>query len=197
MPQHLACSSIPHWLPSPTKQKLDTAPADEIRLQRVKGHITKGQCPMRKKQVDPSRGQRLREVRIHREMSQGALARPIAVKVGTVQGYEHGRIEVSATKLEQLARALQCEVADLMMPPGAPMPRYRYPGDNLMRPRRPQRQAQAARQPGGRRKSQKIRPNTARMALFMMDPFWRDHAGSFIDPFALLSAGACTSGVGE
>ena len=81
---------------------------------------------MRKKRIDPAAGKRLSEVRRHRGMSQGELAKAIAVKVGTIQGYEHARIGITATRLEQLARGLQCETADLMMRPGAPLPRYRF-----------------------------------------------------------------------
>ena len=72
---------------------------------------------MRKKRIDPAAGKRLSEVRRHRGMSQGELAKAIAVKVGTIQGYEHARIGITATRLEQLARGLQCETADLMMRP--------------------------------------------------------------------------------
>lgn len=81
---------------------------------------------MRKKHIDPTAGKRLSEIRRHRGMSQGALAKALAVKVGTIQGYEHARIAITATRLEQLARALQCETAELAMPPGAPLPRYRF-----------------------------------------------------------------------
>ena len=72
---------------------------------------------MRKKHIDPAAGQRLSEIRQHRGISQRELAKAIAVTVGTIQGYEHARIAITATRLEQLARALQCETADLAMPP--------------------------------------------------------------------------------
>jgi transcriptional regulator with XRE-family HTH domain len=81
---------------------------------------------MRKKHIDPTAGQRLREVRQHRGISQAELARLVGLKVGTIQAYEHARNGMSMTRIEQLARALQCEPADLMMPPGAPLPRYRF-----------------------------------------------------------------------
>lgn len=83
---------------------------------------------MRKKHIDPAAGRRLSEVRQHRLISQAELAKAADVKVGTIQAYEHARNDISATRLEQLARALQCETADLMMPPGAPLPRYRFRG---------------------------------------------------------------------
>jgi transcriptional regulator with XRE-family HTH domain len=47
------------------------------------------------------------------------------VSVGTIQNYEHGRVHITTDRLEQLARALQCEPVDLLMPPGSPLPRYR------------------------------------------------------------------------
>jgi transcriptional regulator with XRE-family HTH domain len=81
---------------------------------------------MRKKHVDPAAGRRLSEVRQHRGISQSELAKRIGVKVGTIQGYEHARISISATRLEQLATGLQCEPADLARAPGAPMPRYTF-----------------------------------------------------------------------
>ena len=81
---------------------------------------------MRKKHIDPAAGRRLSEIRQYRGISQGELAKALAVKVGTIQGYEHARIDISATRLDQLARGLKCETADLVMPPGAPLPRYLY-----------------------------------------------------------------------
>ena len=100
---------------------------------------------MRKKHIDPAAGQRLSEVRQHRGISQGELAKALAVKVGTIQGYEHARIGISATRLDQLARGLQCETADLMMPPGAPLPRYRFQGRRQQRRRRSSAQQRQAR----------------------------------------------------
>ena len=97
---------------------------------------------MRKKHIDPAAGQRLSEIRQHRGISQRELAKAIAVTVGTIQGYEHARIAITATRLEQLARALQCETADLAMRPGAPLPRYLY----HYRGRRRQRRRSAAQQ---------------------------------------------------
>jgi transcriptional regulator with XRE-family HTH domain len=70
---------------------------------------------------------RLHQVREHRHISQGQIAKAIGVSVGTVQNYEHARTHIPADRLEQLARALQCEPADLLAPPEAPPPRYRRP----------------------------------------------------------------------
>ena len=58
---------------------------------------------MRKKHIDPAAGRRLSEIRQYRGISQGELAKALAVKVGTIQGYEHARIDISATRLDQRA----------------------------------------------------------------------------------------------
>ena len=79
---------------------------------------------MAKRPIDPQPGNRLHEIRQHREISQGRLANAIGVTVGTIQNYEHGRAVLGVDRLEQLARALQCEPAELLMPPGSPLPRY-------------------------------------------------------------------------
>jgi transcriptional regulator with XRE-family HTH domain len=75
---------------------------------------------------DTRLGERLRQVRVHREVSQRQLAGAIGVSISTIQSYEHGRVIIAIDRIEHLARALQCEVLDLMMPPGAPLPRYRH-----------------------------------------------------------------------
>ena len=72
-------------------------------------------------------GQRLRKIREHRGISQGRLAKAIGMTVGIIQMYEHGRVQPAADRLEQLARALQCEPVDLLAPPETPPPRYRRP----------------------------------------------------------------------
>lgn len=77
--------------------------------------------------IDPRPGKRLCQVREHRDISQGKLARAIGVTTGTIQHYEQGRTRITTDRLEELARALQCEVTDLLQPPGSPPPRYRRP----------------------------------------------------------------------
>jgi transcriptional regulator with XRE-family HTH domain len=72
-------------------------------------------------------GKRLLQIRLHREMSQAQIARALGVSVGTIQNYEHGRAHVTAERIAQLARALQCEPHDLLVPPDSPLPRYRRP----------------------------------------------------------------------
>ena len=76
--------------------------------------------------ANPQVGQRLRQIREHRGISQGLLARLIDVSIGTIQNYEHGRVRITADRLEQLAQALQCQVIDLLMPPGSSLPKYRF-----------------------------------------------------------------------
>jgi transcriptional regulator with XRE-family HTH domain len=76
---------------------------------------------------DSRLGERLRQVRLHRAVSQGRLARALGVTVGTIQNYERGRAGLGVDRIEQLARALQCEPVELLAPPGSPPPRYRRP----------------------------------------------------------------------
>lgn len=76
--------------------------------------------------IERRHGQRLREIRNHRQMSQRMLARSIGVMVGTIQNYEQGRAHVSVERLEQLALALRCQPADLLEPTGSALPKYRF-----------------------------------------------------------------------
>jgi transcriptional regulator with XRE-family HTH domain len=78
--------------------------------------------------IDPRPGRRLCQVRQHRGMSQGQVARAIGASVGTVQNYEHGRVHITVDRLLELARALQCEPVELLREPGSPPPRYRRRG---------------------------------------------------------------------
>jgi len=80
-----------------------------------------------KTNVNSNSGQRLHQIRVHREKSQGQIAKAIGVSVGTIQNYEHGRAHITMGRIEQLARALQCEPADLLARPDSPLPRYRRP----------------------------------------------------------------------
>ena len=73
--------------------------------------------------VDPRPGQRLREVRQHREISRPSSPRRSA-SGGTIQHYEHGRSRITDDRLDQLAQALQCARLELLMPPGSPPPSY-------------------------------------------------------------------------
>lgn len=76
--------------------------------------------------IDPSLGQRLQRVRNHRHISQAQLAKALGVSIGTIQNYEHGRVHMTADRLEQLARALQCQPTDLLMSLHSPLPKYRF-----------------------------------------------------------------------
>jgi transcriptional regulator with XRE-family HTH domain len=82
---------------------------------------------MNKQAANHRIGERLHQVREHRNISQARLARAVEVSVGTIQNYEHGRAHITIDRLEQLARALQCEPADLLTSPETPPPRYHRP----------------------------------------------------------------------
>jgi transcriptional regulator with XRE-family HTH domain len=70
-------------------------------------------------------GKRLHQVREHRNISQARIAKAVGVSVSSIQNYEHGRNRIPADRLEHLARALQCELGDLLADPSSPPPRYR------------------------------------------------------------------------
>jgi transcriptional regulator with XRE-family HTH domain len=71
--------------------------------------------PQRRKRPANGRiGERLAEARKARGFSQAWLARRIGVSVGTVQAYEHGRARIAVDRLEALANALHCDVAELV-----------------------------------------------------------------------------------
>jgi transcriptional regulator with XRE-family HTH domain len=77
-------------------------------------------------------GQRLREVRQCRGLSQAKLARAIGVTVGTIQAYEHDRSRVTVDRLLAIAAVFQCEPGELLAPPGtALLPRY--PSNRILR----------------------------------------------------------------
>lgn len=82
---------------------------------------------MNKQAANHRTGERLHQVREHRNISQGQVAKVIGVSVGTIQNYEHGRTHITTDRLEQLAQALQCEPTDLLAQPEAPLPRYHRP----------------------------------------------------------------------
>jgi ribosome-binding protein aMBF1 (putative translation factor) len=66
----------------------------------------------------PDLGQRLREIRHRRGLSQAKLAKVLGLTTGAVQAYEHGRARVTVDRLLVLAAALGCEPAELLAPPG-------------------------------------------------------------------------------
>jgi transcriptional regulator with XRE-family HTH domain len=73
-------------------------------------------------------GKRLAAIREYRFMSQAELAQAIGVSKGLIAHYEHGRAEIGASRLQQLATALHCRAADLLAPLDAPLPRARFRG---------------------------------------------------------------------
>lgn len=76
----------------------------------------------RKRPFDERYGRRVAEVRDARGMTQQQLAEAIGAHVTTVANYERGRIEIKMARLEQIARALSCELADLWAPLGSAVP---------------------------------------------------------------------------
>jgi transcriptional regulator with XRE-family HTH domain len=70
------------------------------------------------------------ELRAHCNISPAQLAGALGVTRGIISDYVHGRSNVPTEQLEALARPMYCEVSDLHMPPGSPLPRLRF------RPRR-------------------------------------------------------------
>jgi transcriptional regulator with XRE-family HTH domain len=74
---------------------------------------------------NPDLGRRLLELRQARGLSQGRVAKATGVTTAAIQAYEHGRAGITVERLEDLARALQCEPVELLAPPGTPLPRYR------------------------------------------------------------------------
>jgi DNA-binding transcriptional regulator YiaG len=66
--------------------------------------------------IDPRPGQRLRQLRQHRKISQGRLARALGISVGTIQNYEHGRVSITVDRLLELAQTPQSEPAELLRP---------------------------------------------------------------------------------
>lgn len=81
-----------------------------------------------KKAIDSRLGQRLRQIRKARGISQGKLAKAIGMTTGIIQMYEHGRVQPTAYRFDQIAHELRCKVANLLESPDAPLPhdrRYR------------------------------------------------------------------------
>ena len=62
--------------------------------------------------IDVRVGQRIREIRKSREMTQGDLAKHLGVRFQQVQKYESALNRVSASKLFMIAEALGVEIAD-------------------------------------------------------------------------------------
>jgi transcriptional regulator with XRE-family HTH domain len=65
---------------------------------------------------------RIAELRQYRGMLQADVAKAVGVTKATVCNWEHGRIGIGTARLEQIARALNCDVADLLVAPGSPPP---------------------------------------------------------------------------
>lgn len=63
--------------------------------------------------VDVRVGERIREIRKSREMSQSDLAKQIGVRFQQVQKYENALNRISASRLYMTAEALDVEIGDL------------------------------------------------------------------------------------
>ena len=72
--------------------------------------------------VETRIGKRLAAIREHRRMSQADLAAALGVSKAAIGHYEHGRVRLTVPRLEQLALALHCRVADLLAPLDTPVP---------------------------------------------------------------------------
>jgi transcriptional regulator with XRE-family HTH domain len=68
-------------------------------------------------------GRRLSWIRKRRRLSQAELAAAIGVTNSAISQYESGRVTIKVPRLEQLAQALHCRVADLLAPIHAPLSR--------------------------------------------------------------------------
>jgi transcriptional regulator with XRE-family HTH domain len=96
----------------------------------------------RKRPIDPAIGRRLAKIRIHRSCSEQVLAAELGVHKSTIGKWENGHTRLSTSWLPQIARALACTLADLLAPPGSPIPPARGPlpaacrGVNPGRPKR-------------------------------------------------------------
>lgn len=92
----------------------------------------------RKHPIDPAIGQRLRQIREDARLTQETLALAIKLRSRSViSGYEGGTIEIPARYYEPLARACGCKAAELLKPPGSPLPHRRI--RSMAAPMRPER----------------------------------------------------------
>jgi transcriptional regulator with XRE-family HTH domain len=75
-----------------------------------------------------NRGQRLRCIRIDRNLTQEQLAKQAGVSTNQISRYERGFDDPSLPTLDRLLTALGCSYADLQEPPDAPVPAPRGRG---------------------------------------------------------------------
>ena len=81
-------------------------------------------------EIDAEIGAQLAEVRRHCSLTQRQLAKAVGVTITTIQNWERGRLAISAKRLGPLADALYCQPLDLLMLPGADVPRGARYSDN-------------------------------------------------------------------
>lgn len=72
-------------------------------------------------------GARIAEIRKARRLAQADFADLIGVTRVTASNYEHGRRQVNAPRLTDIANVLECTEADLLVAPGSAIP-HRVPG---------------------------------------------------------------------
>jgi transcriptional regulator with XRE-family HTH domain len=80
--------------------------------------------------IDAEIGARLAEVRRRCGLTQRQLAKALGVAITTIQDWERGRTGLPAKRLRPLADALYCQPLDLLMLPGADVPRGARYSDN-------------------------------------------------------------------
>jgi transcriptional regulator with XRE-family HTH domain len=68
-------------------------------------------------------GQRIKELRDHRDYSQQALGDIIGAHRSAVNHIEHATKRATITQIDRIAEALEYPVKTLMQPPGSPIPR--------------------------------------------------------------------------
>ena len=74
------------------------------------------------------KGDRLREIREHQRMTQGELGAAIGVSGATISAWEQGRnLGGMLARLDDLARALDCEPIAFQQPTGSPIRRRAIP----------------------------------------------------------------------
>jgi transcriptional regulator with XRE-family HTH domain len=79
----------------------------------------------RKRYVEPTIGQRLKEYREHRGMTVRELAEAAHVSPGAISHYENGRMRIPSERLREISLILAIKSDDLLQPPGSPLRRNR------------------------------------------------------------------------
>jgi transcriptional regulator with XRE-family HTH domain len=59
-------------------------------------------------------GKRVRKIRLDKDMSQGDVAKTLGVRASYISGIERGTENMSAKKMEKLAKALRVPIIELL-----------------------------------------------------------------------------------